>query len=916
MYINGSGPDPCGLNLLEDWESKNMCPVTHYMLAFVVGDSSGKLTMDQAMQLNGVTTDTTLINATVLRIMLLAQKNGKKVLLSMGGDKMGGSNSSVWLAFVNKNGGADKAADRIIAFLDHIKVIQFLTMDGVDFDYEPPGRVPKTDVQMIVDLTKALRIAIDKWYVNPNPSTPGLRAVISHAPQPPYICVPNNGCTVVPSMADCDADLANCAGAGYWYINEHAGDAIDFYFIQYYNNDYWDGVGTNTEIGARHVVNHVIGLTQGQGGFKPIPIEKIVVGKPACIDCGCGTRAIHGADCFMTGDQIINFILMPIQNALGSGVMPGVGFWQWGGLYGMQYDIPSNRLLDADLFKLGAVLNTLPSGITAPTSNTCPSPTDKTYCQTGGWGYQEEPIYCSDNPAECIYGKCMCKEGYYTNINYCDKQGTGTCTAGPNGFTCSGNGTCDWTTGDKCNCNNGWLGSDCSIPVEPLHCPPSATNQCSGHGMCNDSLECTCDFGFQGTGCTNTIPEVCILDHAAQKTYECGKYGSCNDDGTGKPVCTCIDNWTGDHCEIVPKFPYKTYNYCRRGGDPDSCSGHGLCSNQTLDEIGQATGMAPGTTDRKYQTDTTNWPNVASDENATCVCNKGWTGKWCQISADALACTSDGDCALTKNMYDIPYSCRDGFCQKPISTYGLDGKLIMRKDATGKDIGLYTATGAATTSNYCTIDPVTGSGCWGMCGNGGPIRPLVTIDGVTAPVNGIAAVPSFMFGERKVGTKQTPGGSSNATGAACGSCWKLTSNRLDDPSKSNTVSVVIGDRCGGGCFDKQGVHHDCSDFFAALPNPGGADGFGMYLLPDAIDPAARQAWLADPKNDSHPDWCAVGTHPHFDMDTATQRILCAGSGLENCLVDSFEQIPCGPADGKWPNGCDKTGYWSQNCPAS
>jgi chitinase len=845
-----------------------------------------------------------LLNSTVVGIMKTAQNNGKKVILSMGGDAMGGPNTGTWKAFVDASGSAAQAAGNIGQFLDNIKAVQGITLDGIDFDYEPRGSVPADNLQVIVDLTNETRKVLDNWQAG---------SLLTHAPQPPYICVPDNGCTNVPTKAECDADKSNCAGAGYWYINEYAGHSIDFYFIQYYNNNYWDGVGSNTAIGAHHVAKHVVGLTKGQGGFKGIPVEKIVVGKPACEDCGCGTKILHGCECLTTSDDIIDGILTPIQASLGPGKMPGVGFWQWGGLFGMQNAAPGKRLADKDLFAIGQALGTLPSGATIPTGDTCPSATDKKPCQTGGWGADDTPVYCGGN-GDCSYGACLCTDGYWTKNTACDTKGTGTCAAGPNGYTCNGNGTCDYATGSKCSCYCGWTGPDCATPVPPLHCPPSADNQCSGHGTCGDNLNCVCDFGYGGAACDSKLPDVCILDKDKKIVYQCGQFGTCVDDGSGHPMCKCISGWTGGHCEIPPKYPYKQYNYCRRGGDPASCSGHGLCSNQTLDEKGHATGIAPGTKDRVYQTDMVAYADVGNDPTAHCVCESGWKGDWCQIPADAAACTGDADCADTKNMYDIPYSCRDGFCQMPIVTYSDDATLI-KPDG----LPLYNVPGAATTSNYCDIDENGISSCWGMCGQDNYTMPDGTkwYGGQHLPpgIDGIAAVPAFMFGERKVGSNQTPAGQSNATGAACGTCWKLKG------TKGGEATVVIGDRCGGGCsLDKttreggipadpaNAVHHDCADFFAGLESPG-----GIHMMPSAIDPEARQKWIAA-GGDKHPDWCAAGSHPHFDLDSTTQKKVCDKTGVENCLLESFEQVPCDAVTGTWPNQCNQDGYWSQNCP--
>ena len=66
---------------------------------------------------------------------------------------------------------------------------------------------------------------------------------------------------------------------------------------------------------------------------------------------------------------------------------------------------------------------------------------------------------------------------------------------------CSGHGMC--VELDQCSCDDGWLGSDCSIP----HCfgiMSNDTSVCSRHGTCIGFNQCQCDRGWFGTDCSIT----------------------------------------------------------------------------------------------------------------------------------------------------------------------------------------------------------------------------------------------------------------------------------------------------------------------------------------------------------------------------------------------------------------------------
>ena len=141
---------------------------------------------------------------------------------------------------------------------------------------------------------------------------------------------------------------------------------------------------------------------------------------------------------------------------------------------------------------------------------------DGTYCEGG----------CSG--AACEFLPCPVGEGR---------------AADGGGKVCSGRGMC---VRGECECAPGFEGRDCSARVCPgganhLSTPTTGVNSsvgstaevCSGHGVCNPSNgKCSCDGGWQGTGCeSRSCP------------YDCHGHGKCLGG-----VCYCEPGFEGDTC--------------------------------------------------------------------------------------------------------------------------------------------------------------------------------------------------------------------------------------------------------------------------------------------------------------------------------------------------------------------------------
>jgi hypothetical protein len=105
------------------------------------------------------------------------------------------------------------------------------------------------------------------------------------------------------------------------------------------------------------------------------------------------------------------------------------------------------------------------------------------------------PIFCGHGYFDFKQGECQCDSGWsFTNVDtqpFCEMYN---CYTDPtfrdSTYNCSGHGTC--INGPSCQCDIGWTGGDCSIPIRSF----CNTSSCNGRGYC-DSLtaQCICDVG-------------------------------------------------------------------------------------------------------------------------------------------------------------------------------------------------------------------------------------------------------------------------------------------------------------------------------------------------------------------------------------------------------------------------------------
>lgn len=122
-------------------------------------------------------------------------------------------------------------------------------------------------------------------------------------------------------------------------------------------------------------------------------------------------------------------------------------------------------------------------------------------------------------------------------------------------FICENGGRC--VSADRCECEDGWEGEDCSIPI--------CQNSCGYRELCVAPDKCSCIPGYTGSNCeTPLCVQMCMNDgycsapdtcQCAEGWFDsncttpvckqtCGNGGNC----TAPNYCSCPTDWTGTDC--------------------------------------------------------------------------------------------------------------------------------------------------------------------------------------------------------------------------------------------------------------------------------------------------------------------------------------------------------------------------------
>jgi len=171
---------------------------------------------------------------------------------------------------------------------------------------------------------------------------------------------------------------------------------------------------------------------------------------------------------------------------------------------------------------------------------------------------------------------------------------------------CNGHGTCEQ---GKCNCDTGFIGTDCGRNVCPV--------LCSGNGQYSRG-SCKCDAGFYGVECENKRSFTC-----AQSDLPCSGHGLCI-----AGHCMCNKNYEGDNCEQLIDTTCKSNQVTS-----NSLSNH---DSELIKETNQK--------QKELEVCLAHCMNGRCNDKGKCICSIGYSGRFCTLSACANNCSSHGQC--------------------------------------------------------------------------------------------------------------------------------------------------------------------------------------------------------------------------------------------------------------------------------
>ncbi|XP_048238236.1 uncharacterized protein LOC124135986 isoform X2 [Haliotis rufescens] len=254
---------------------------------------------------------------------------------------------------------------------------------------------------------------------------------------------------------------------------------------------------------------------------------------------------------------------------------------------------------------------------------------------------------CTNSPAGTY--TCSCSVGF---LLAADKTTCEACPDGTYGANCTENCSCDATntiscnaTDGSCTCRTGWNGTTCTEDV-----PECADDSpiCGTNGTCgerNGSYSCTCNKGYIRTkgGCIPCTSITYGINCAEDCTCDFANTDSC-DSINGS--CTCKEGWNGTNCSTdVDECSEDLHNctdteVCRNTSGSFVCDCHpGLWKSSQSSTCVECTSPTYGFNCASKCTCV--FPNTASCDpvNGSCTCNTGWIGTNCETNVDECSAT-------------------------------------------------------------------------------------------------------------------------------------------------------------------------------------------------------------------------------------------------------------------------------------
>ena len=302
---------------------------------------------------------------------------------------------------------------------------------------------------------------------------------------------------------------------------------------------------------------------------------------------------------------------------------------------------------------------------------------------------------CEPSSTDATKGICVCTSSY-KGVDCSEKICLNDCNSAKK------QGVCDVRL-RSCVCKKGFTGVSC----EKKDCGGTIRKrtstgekfvvQCSGHGQCAGDLTCNCDDGYKGDDCSEELcPNNCN-----------GERGECKSVGSAPKGCVCKNGYAGSGCAEMSR------TFCNDHGEgkDDYCDPvKNKCSTDKVHVEKQSCMCQPGFTGKHCEISAClnteeNHPNKGLKcsgalqgtclDNKKCKCNPGFVGPKCGRTCpklDGKVCSDHGECIYDgQNKTQGKCSCAMGwegeFCEKPACETGKNAQGIVEQ-CSGKAKGL------------------------------------------------------------------------------------------------------------------------------------------------------------------------------------------------------------------------------------